>query len=114
MQRTTPVLSEAEAKAYSAPFPDARYKAGVRRFLELVMVSPEMEGIDISRRAIQWKLLKQIAPPVTRVAVLRDSANSSRLQCNAADRKNKVHLAGNQIGSHRGKQRRIAICNLRN
>jgi haloalkane dehalogenase len=44
MRRTTPVLSEAEAEAYSAPFPDARYKAGVRRFPELVMVSPEMEG----------------------------------------------------------------------
>ena len=40
MQRTTPVLSEAEAKAYSAPFPDARYKAGVRRFPELVWCRP--------------------------------------------------------------------------
>ena len=54
MRRTTPVLSEAEAEAYSAPFPDARYKAGVRRFPELVMVSPEMEGVDISRRAAKW------------------------------------------------------------
>jgi len=47
-------LSEAEAEAYSAPFPDTRYKAGVRRFPELVMVSPEMEGVDISRRAAKW------------------------------------------------------------
>ena len=54
MRRTTPVLSEAEAEAYSAPFPDARFKAGVRRFPELVMVSPEMEGVDISRRAAKW------------------------------------------------------------
>ena len=54
MRRTTPVLSEAEAEAYSAPFPDTRYKAGVRRFPELVMVSPEMEGVDISRRAAKW------------------------------------------------------------
>ena len=54
MRRTTPVLSEAEAGAYSAPFPDARFKAGVRRFPELVMVSPEMEGVDISRRAAKW------------------------------------------------------------
>ena len=52
--RTTPVLSEAEAEAYSAPFLDARYKAGVRRFPELVMVSPEMEGVDISQRAAEW------------------------------------------------------------
>src|SRR4029078_1304308 len=39
---------------------------------------------------------------------------SSGLQCSAADCKNKVHLAGDQIGSHRGKQRRGAIRNLRN
>ena len=54
MKRGTPVLSDAEANAYSAPFPDARFKAGVRRFPELVMVSPEMEGVNISRRAAQW------------------------------------------------------------
>jgi len=54
MRRGTPVLNEAEAHAYAAPFPDARYKAGVRRFPELVMVAPDMEGADISRRAAQW------------------------------------------------------------
>jgi pimeloyl-ACP methyl ester carboxylesterase len=54
MKRGTSVLSDDEAAAYGAPFPDARYKAGVRRFPELVMVSPDMEGVDISRRAAQW------------------------------------------------------------
>jgi pimeloyl-ACP methyl ester carboxylesterase len=54
MKRATPVLSDAEAAAYSAPFPDVRYKAGVQRFPELVMVSPEMEGVDVSRRAAAW------------------------------------------------------------
>ncbi|MCE9523754.1 MAG: alpha/beta fold hydrolase [Alphaproteobacteria bacterium] len=54
MKRGTPVLSNAEAAAYGAPFPDVRYKAGVRRFPELVMVAPEMEGADISRRAANW------------------------------------------------------------
>ena len=54
MQRGTPVLSDAEAAAYGAPFPDVSYKAGVRRFPELVMVSPEMEGTDISKRAAEW------------------------------------------------------------
>ena len=54
MKRGTPILSEAEAAAYDAPFPDARYKAGVRRFPELVMVSPEMESVDLSRRAAAW------------------------------------------------------------
>jgi pimeloyl-ACP methyl ester carboxylesterase len=54
MKRGTPVLSDAEAAAYGAPFPDIRYKAGVRRFPELVMVSPEMEGADVSKRAAAW------------------------------------------------------------
>ena len=54
MKRGTPVLSDAEAAAYGAPFPDATYKAGVRRFPEMVMVSPRMEGVDISTRAAEW------------------------------------------------------------
>jgi pimeloyl-ACP methyl ester carboxylesterase len=54
MKRSTPILSDAEAAAYDAPFPGERYKGGVRRFPQLVMVSPEMEGVDISRRAAAW------------------------------------------------------------
>jgi pimeloyl-ACP methyl ester carboxylesterase len=38
MQRGTPVLSDDEAAAYGAPFPDQSYKGGVRRFPELVML----------------------------------------------------------------------------
>ncbi|MEL6323979.1 MAG: haloalkane dehalogenase [Pseudomonadota bacterium] len=51
MKRGTPILSDAEAAAYAAPFPDMSYKAGVRRFPEMVMVSPEMEGVDVSKTA---------------------------------------------------------------
>ncbi|MBI1339881.1 alpha/beta fold hydrolase [bacterium] len=47
IRRGTPVLSEAEAAAYNAPYPDAAYKGGVRRFPEIVPVSPDMEGADI-------------------------------------------------------------------
>lgn len=54
MKRSTPPLSDAEAAAYGAPFPTLESKAGVRRFPELVMVSPEMEGVDISREAAAW------------------------------------------------------------
>lgn len=54
MQRGTPVLSADEAAAYGAPFPDVTYKAGVRMFPELVMVSPDMEGVDISKRAAEF------------------------------------------------------------
>jgi pimeloyl-ACP methyl ester carboxylesterase len=54
MKRGTPHLTDAEAAAYGAPFPDQRYKAGVRRFPELVMVSPEMDGAELSRKAAHW------------------------------------------------------------
>lgn len=54
MQRSTPVLSDAEAAAYGAPFPDVTYKAGVRRFPQMVMTSPDMEGVETSKRAADW------------------------------------------------------------
>ena len=54
MQRGTPILTPEEAAAYGAPFPDKSYKAGVRRFPEMVMVSPDMEGVDIAKRAAAW------------------------------------------------------------
>ncbi len=54
MKRSTPPLSDAEAAAYAAPFPDASFKAGVRRFPEMVMVEPGMEGVDVSIRAAAW------------------------------------------------------------
>lgn len=54
MKRGTPILSDAEAAAYAAPFPDITYKAGVRRFPELVMTDPGMEGVETSKRAAAW------------------------------------------------------------
>ncbi|MEL6258855.1 MAG: alpha/beta fold hydrolase [Pseudomonadota bacterium] len=54
MKRGTPILTDDEAQAYAAPYPDVAYKAGVRRFPNLVMISPEMEGVDLSRRARTW------------------------------------------------------------
>jgi pimeloyl-ACP methyl ester carboxylesterase len=36
LKRGTPVLSDAEAAAYDAPYPDVTYKGGVRRFPQLV------------------------------------------------------------------------------
>jgi pimeloyl-ACP methyl ester carboxylesterase len=56
MQRAVKGISAEEAAAYDAPFPDARYKAGVRRFPELVMVRPDMEGAALSLRAREWWL----------------------------------------------------------
>jgi pimeloyl-ACP methyl ester carboxylesterase len=54
MKRSVPGLSEAEAAAYDAPFPDARHRAGVRRFPALVPVAPDMEGADVSLRAAEF------------------------------------------------------------
>ena len=54
MKRATPILDDAEVAAYNAPFPDARAKAGVRRFPQLVQTSPDMEGADIGRRAVDF------------------------------------------------------------
>ena len=54
MQRSTPVLSQEEAAAYAAPFPDIRYKAGVRRFPQMVMTEPHMQGVDVSKAALRY------------------------------------------------------------
>lgn len=54
MKRATPVLSDAEAAAYGAPYPDMSFKAGVRRFPELVMTAPDMEGVETAKRAAAW------------------------------------------------------------
>jgi pimeloyl-ACP methyl ester carboxylesterase len=54
MQRSVTGLSAAEAAAYDAPFPDRRYRAGVRRFPAIVPVAPEMEGAAISQQAAQF------------------------------------------------------------
>jgi len=54
LARACPHLSAAEAAAYDAPFPDARYKAGVRRFPQLVPDRPDAPGAELSRRARDW------------------------------------------------------------
>lgn len=60
MKRATPILADAEMAAYDAPFPDQRYKGGVRRFPELVMLKEQgaadltplsKEGVATSLRA---------------------------------------------------------------
>lgn len=54
MRRSQPGMTEAEAAAYGAPFPAGRYKAGVRRFPELVMTAPDMAGVATARAAARW------------------------------------------------------------
>jgi haloalkane dehalogenase len=54
MVRACPGLSAAESSAYAAPFPDVRYKAGVRRFPQMVPDHPDADGAEISRKAREW------------------------------------------------------------
>lgn len=54
MKRGVPHLSPAEIAAYDAPFPDVRYKAGVRAFPTLVMTDPGMPGVAESKAALSF------------------------------------------------------------
>ncbi len=54
MQRATPHLTAAEVRAYDAPFPDQRHKAGVRAFPTLVMTDPAMSGVTESKAALEF------------------------------------------------------------
>ncbi len=54
LSRTATHLSAAEKAAYDAPFPDVQYKAGIRRFPNLVPQSPEADGAVDSQTAAKW------------------------------------------------------------
>ena len=54
MGRACPHLTPEECAAYEAPFPDTRYKAGVRRFPNLVPDRLDAPGAPVSRAAREW------------------------------------------------------------
>lgn len=54
LSRSCPHLTSAEAAAYEAPYPDARFKAGARRFPALVPDNPDAPGALLSRQARDW------------------------------------------------------------
>jgi haloalkane dehalogenase len=62
LKLTCPHLTEQECVAYDAPFPDIRYKAGVRRFPEIVPDQPDAPGAELSREARQWLRNKWTGP----------------------------------------------------
>jgi haloalkane dehalogenase len=104
MLRATPLLTAAEAAAYAAPFPDIRYKAGVRRFPELVPTHPDMPGVETSRDARSFLSQEcgggvvhgdRIARPCTRRARhARPAAPGSRLPRAAAAAAGRALRAG--------------------
>ena len=54
IRKITPQLTDQEMAAYDAPFPDIRFKAGVRTFPDLAMVEPGMEGVAESEAALRF------------------------------------------------------------
>jgi haloalkane dehalogenase len=54
LARACPHLTAEEAAAYDAPFPDAKSKAGVRRFPQLVPEHFDDPGAEVSRKAREW------------------------------------------------------------
>lgn len=54
LARSEPRLTPAEAAAYDAPFPDARHKAALRAFPNLVPDGADAPGAALSRRAREW------------------------------------------------------------
>jgi haloalkane dehalogenase len=56
------VLSEAEQKAYGAPFPEKSYHAGGRQFPSLVPIMSDNPAIPANRTA--WAKLKQWQKPL--------------------------------------------------
>ncbi|MEM9326855.1 MAG: haloalkane dehalogenase [Bacteroidota bacterium] len=53
-QKHAPGIAWEEAAAYEAPFPDATYKAGVRKFPKLVAQEPHMDGVATSLKAAEF------------------------------------------------------------
>lgn len=54
IRSVTQHLTPEEVAAYNAPFIDVKYKAGIRRFPNLVPTSFDAPGADISRKARDW------------------------------------------------------------
>lgn len=58
LARGKPDMSPAEAAAYDAPFPDAHYKAALRRFPNMVPDGPDAPGAAVSRAAADFLKLE--------------------------------------------------------
>ena len=54
IKRGKPTLSDAEAAAYDAPFPDASYKAALRAFPNLVPDGADAPGAAVGREALAF------------------------------------------------------------
>ncbi|KAJ9629348.1 hypothetical protein H2203_001721 [Taxawa tesnikishii (nom. ined.)] len=107
-------LSEAELQAYDIPFPGAEYKAGVRRFPNLVMIDESMEGADISRKAAElFKTQDLFGPkdifmacgmrdPVLGPSVMRNLARVWKNGCYFAEIEGLGILCRNGVSKWRG------------
>jgi haloalkane dehalogenase len=54
MKNASSNLSDAEADAYAAPYPDRRYKAALPGLARLIPIEPNADGALLARRARAW------------------------------------------------------------
>ncbi|MEM6311921.1 MAG: hypothetical protein AAF754_17960 [Pseudomonadota bacterium] len=54
MKKNEPAIDDTIAAAYAAPFPDHRYKAGVRKFPHLIAKTMGAPGVDTSQQAARF------------------------------------------------------------
>lgn len=63
-------LSDAEKRAYDAPFPDGSYQAGALAFPRLIPLQPDNPGVPLMRET--WRLLERWTKPFLTVFGDRD------------------------------------------
>ena len=102
LKRSCPQLSPAECSAYDAPFPDGRYKTGVRRFPEMVPDHADAPGARLSRDARRWLgqswrgqsfMAIGLPDPVRGARVMRAFKNDIRMCPHPIE----IHEAGNFV-----------------
>jgi pimeloyl-ACP methyl ester carboxylesterase len=67
--RGAPHMTPAEIATYDAPFPDMRFKAGVRRFPQLVPSHPDDPFAILSRAAADWWSTRWTGPTFAAVGM---------------------------------------------
>ena len=70
-------LSEDEKRAYRAPFPDDAYKAGIRRFPQMIMIEEDMPGVKVSKQSRHFFEMTDTFKTGGRACGLRDAGSHS-------------------------------------
>lgn len=107
-------LTEAQIRAYDAPFPDESCKAGARQFPSLVPIFPDGPEIPANRKA--WEILKQFDKPFLTAFSDRDPVTAGgykRFQEDVPGAQNQKHVtiegAGHFLQEDKGDELASAV-----